>query len=111
MTQQNRTRTAVVAASGAATIVLETYGGTWTVTQVSIELATAPVGAQAALRLYRSGSAVGFLVTPLVATGDVASGDPPIVVAPEDTLQVEWTGCTPGDLTKALFVYDDGTGP
>lgn len=96
-----------MAADGTATIRFQPYSAQpWTVTQVSIELATAPVGATAALRLYRAGSAVGFLVTPLVPTGDVAAGDPPVVVAPEDVLAAEWAGCTPGTLAKALILYE-----
>jgi hypothetical protein len=105
---QTRTRTATVAADGTATILFQPYSATpWTVTQVSTELASAPVGATCALRLARAGDLPNsFLITPMVATGDVAGGDPPVDVAPEDILLVAWKGCTPGTLAKALVIYE-----
>jgi hypothetical protein len=103
----DRTRTATVAADGTARITIQPYGAQpWDMTQVSVELASAPIGATCALRKYPSGSAVGYLITPLVPTGDVAAGDPPVRLRPEDTMTVEWAGCTPGTLAKALLIYE-----
>ncbi len=105
----DRTRTATVAGDGTAIIRVQPYGALpWSIMQVSTELASAPIGATCAIRKYTSGSAVGFLVTPMVATGDVAAGDPPVQLLPEDTLTIEWAGCTPGSLAKALVTYDVG---
>lgn len=72
----------------------------WTVSQVSVEMGTAPVGAVCTLRKN------GAYVSPLIATGDVAGGDPPVTVSPSDRLTVEWQGCTPGDVGAVFIVYD-----
>ena len=74
----------------------------WTVSQVSVEMPTAPLGCACDLRKS------GRLVTPLVATGDVAGGDPPVVLQGADTLTVTWTGATPGDIGHVFVIYDDG---
>ena len=72
----------------------------WTVSQVSVEMRTAPVGATCELRKN------GAFVSPLIPTGDVAGGDPPVTVSPSDRLTVEWVGCTPGDVGGVFIVYD-----
>jgi len=106
----DRTRTATVAGDGTAIIRVQPYGALpWSIMQVSTELASAPIGATCALRKYPAGSSVGYLVTPMVATGDVAAGDPPIPLLPEDSMTVEWAGCTPGDLAKVIYLYEDGS--
>lgn len=104
MAQDTRSYTAAVAAGGTATATIRVQDGinTWTVNQVSIEMANAPVGATAELRYN------GRLVTPMIPTGDVADGSPPVILRPADTLTVEWAGCTPGDVGAALVFYDDG---
>jgi hypothetical protein len=67
---------------------------------VSIELAAAPSGATADLRLNDR------LVTLLIAPGDVAAGDPPVTLLPTDTLTVNWAGCTVGQTGKAMIFYE-----
>lgn len=75
----------------------------WTMQQVSVEMSTAPVGATCSLRKG------GVLVTPLIATGDAASGEPSIPLRPGEELTVEFKGCTPGDVGTIYALYDDGT--
>ena len=92
---------AVVDGSGEAEVSFDSGGIiNWRVTQVSIEMPTAPVGAACYLRKR------GKLVTPMIATGDVAAGDPPIFLKPGETMTVTWTGCTPGDVGTVLVIYD-----
>jgi hypothetical protein len=73
----------------------------WIVSQVSVEMPTGPVGSTCALRLN------GRMVTPLISTGDVASGEPYTTVYPTDQLTVEWDGCTPGDVGTVLMFYTE----
>lgn len=75
----------------------------WVVSQVSVEAETAPAEATA---VVRKGD---FLISPLVAHGDSADGDPPIVLRPGERLSVTWAGCNSGDQVRAIFIYDDGT--
>lgn len=92
-----------VGATGRATISLTPsgmYG--WTVDQVSVEMLTAPSGAECYLR--RNGS----MVSPIIPTASVVDGAPAVILNPGDVLTVEWSGCTPGDTAKATFMYDDG---
>lgn len=90
-------------AGGIATVTIKTNGyDTWTISQVSVEMATAPVGSTCALRQN------GYLVTPLIATGDAATGDPPITLLPSDVATVQWSGVTPGSIGKVFLIYDDG---
>lgn len=99
---QKRASSATVDASGNATVeIVPTSAYAWSVTQVSVELAAAPAGAQCSLRLN------GVFITALIATGDVASGDPPILIQPGDRLTVDWTGCTPGSVGTVLAIYDE----
>jgi hypothetical protein len=98
-----RTLTATVAADGTAVIRVRPDGSRpWSVTQVSVEMASAPSGATCAVRRN------DVLVTPVIAAGDAASGDPPVLLNPEDDLTVVWTSCTPGDIGRALIFYDVG---
>lgn len=87
-----------------ATIKTRTKLQTWSISQVSVELPTAPIGATCALRKN------GVLVTPMIPTADVAGGDPPVILRPGETLTVEWAGCTPGATGTVYCIYDDGTG-
>lgn len=101
------TYTATVEAGGTARVDLrtETRFQSWTVQQVSVEMSSAPVGATCVLRKG------GALITPLIATGDAASGDPPVPLRPGELLRVEWAGCTPGDIGTVYVLYDDGRDP
>ena len=97
-----RRGTATVKADGTATFEISpTTTLAWLVTQVSTELDAAPVGATCSLRQD------GFLVSAMIATGDAAGGDPPILVQPGQTLSVEWLGCTPGTIGSIFVVYDE----
>lgn len=97
-----RRESATVAANGTATVdISPTSNWAWSVTQVSIEIATAPVGATCVMRLD------GTFVTALIPTGDVAAGDPPVLVQPGQTLRVAWSGCTPGTVGTVLVFYDE----
>lgn len=94
--------TAIVTASGTALITIAPRNQlvTWRVTQVSAQQATAPIGA--VCTLAHNGGFVSYLV----ATGDVADGNPPLDVIPGDTLTVTWTGCTPGAVASATAFYE-----
>ncbi len=73
----------------------------WVVSQVSVEMSTAPIGSACELRFN------GRLVTPLISTGDVAAGEPYTTCYSTDLLTVEWSGCTPGDVGSALVYYTE----
>lgn len=96
--------TAVVAASGKATVTIKVQNGldTWTISQVSVEMPTAPVGSTCYIRKNT------YPVSPIIPTGDTAAGDPPVRLLPADLLTIEWAGCTPGDVGKVLVFFDDG---
>jgi len=97
----DRAFSSTVGANGIATITIKTGGyQTWRVTQVSVEMANAPIGTGCFLRKN------GSLITPLVATGDAASGEPPIDLLPSDTMTVQWSGATPGLSGSALVIYE-----
>jgi hypothetical protein len=96
---QDRTFVATVDAAGAATITVLTWGKPWLVSQVSTEMPTAPTGAVCALRKR------GNLITPMIAAGDAAGGDPPVTLYPGEPMTIEWTACTPGDQGKATVIY------
>lgn len=97
-------RTAQVSGTGAATIEFRVANGigTYMVQQVSTDMPTAPIGSQCWIRKN------GGPVTPMIPTGDVAGGDPPVRVLSTDVMTIEWTGCTPGDIGIATIFYDDG---
>ncbi len=103
MAGQSGTRglSTTVAADGTAVIRIRPGGlYPWNVTQVTAENKDAPAGATCSLRRN------GFLVTPLVPNGDAGAGDPPVPIDPQDDLTVEWAGCTPGQLVRALIFFD-----
>lgn len=89
-------------ASGALTLTLRVVGARpWTVSQVSVEMASGADLATGELRFN------GFLVAPFVPAGDAVGGDPPITMQPTgDELTVEWTGATANSVGQALFIYD-----
>lgn len=90
-----------IGAGGTGTITIQTGSRqTWIIQQVSIELAGAPSGSTADLRHN------GDLVTLMVAQGDAATGDPPVRILPSDALTVNWAGCTPNTIGRALVLYE-----
>jgi hypothetical protein len=98
---QNYSATVAANGTATATIVTGSRRRRWTVSQVSVEMSAAPIGATCALRLN------GVLVTPLVPTGDAAGGDPPVTLEGTDVLTVAWAGCTPGQVGSVLALYDE----
>jgi hypothetical protein len=100
--------TAIINAAGTATIRFKppTQRANYIVQQVSVEYATAPIGCTCDVRKNNS------LISPLIATGDAAAGDPPIPLSGgSDILTINFRGGTPGDTVNAFIVYDDGTTP
>ena len=95
------TYSARIGVGGDGTVSIRTNSQeTWTVAQISIELEGAPSGAIANLRKN------GYLVTPMIAAGDVAAGDPYVRLLPSDVLTVEWENCTLGQIGKVLAFYE-----
>lgn len=94
----------VVEASGGVTVTIRTRTRlqTWMLQQVSVEMPSAPLGATCELRKN------GFLITPLIATGDAADGDPYVQLRGSDVATVTFAGCTPGDVGQVFVIYDDG---
>lgn len=75
----------------------------WEVTQVAIEMDTAPAGATVNIRV------MGSLIAPSPSARRAsASGDPPIFLHGSETMTVEWAGCTSGDIGRVLAVYRRG---
>jgi hypothetical protein len=96
-----RTYSVVIGAGGTGTVTIRTGSReAWIISQVSIELASAPSGATADMRLN------GSLVTLMVAQGDAAGGDPPVTLLDTDTLTINWTGCTAGTVGKVIIFYE-----
>jgi hypothetical protein len=92
----------VVAANGLATVSIRAASPVpWIVSQISIEMGSAPVGALCTVRKN------GSIITPMIAASDVASGEPYILLNDTDTLTVEWSGCTPGQIGKATVLYSE----
>jgi hypothetical protein len=90
-----------IGAAGTGTINVRTNAAvSWVVAQVSIELPSAPSGATADIRKN------DYLVTPMIPSGDVAAGDPRILLRQTDTLSINWAGCTPNTIGKALVLYE-----
>jgi hypothetical protein len=50
----------------------------------------------------------GSIVSKMLAGGDGAGGDPPVMLRSGDTLTVTWTGLGSGAFCKATIFYDDG---
>lgn len=99
----DRVYTATVGAAGTATVTISTGSRTrfWSLQQISIELASAPVGATANIRKN------GVLISAMIPTGDAAGGDPPIPLNPQDSVTVNWAGCTPGTVGRVYVVFDE----
>lgn len=100
------TLSVTVGAGGTATATITTRTAlqTWTVSQVSVEMPGAPIGSTCDLRKE------GALITPLIATGDAATGDPPVILRSGERLTVNFAGCTVGTVGTVYVIYDDGTG-
>src|SRR6266576_764302 len=92
------TFTPVVVAGGTAKVTVKVTNGldTWTVSQISLELPSAPAGSTCYVRKN------GYPVSPAVPTGDTVAGDPPVILQPSDALTVEWAGCTVGTSGKVI---------
>jgi hypothetical protein len=98
--------TAVVNASGRAVVTFKppTTRSNYSVQQVSVEYATAPIGCTCDIRKN------GRLISPVIPTGDSAAGDPPVPLGGgSDILTVNFAGGTPGDIVNVYIIYDDGT--
>jgi hypothetical protein len=96
------TYSAKVSAGGAATVTVRPPSVRhWVVAQVSVEMPNAPSGATCSVRKN------GYLITPVIPTGDVAAGDPYVDLDPTDTLTIEWLSCTPDDIGKVLLFYQE----
>lgn len=96
------TTSAIVAADGTATVKIRPTGNIhWNITQVSIEMFTAPSGSSCVMRLNDA------FVTFLIATGDAAGGDPSILLRVGDELTIEWEDCTAGDQGRVFYLYDE----
>lgn len=94
----------LVAADGTLTITYQTRAsGRVRVPQVTNEM-TGAGSAKCTLRLNNR------LVTPLVAAGDAAAGDPPVWMSPGDQLSVVWSGAPVG-LTGSMSVFADDGNP
>lgn len=96
---KDQTFVATVAANGRATITVTPGFQPWLIEQVSIEMLTAPSGADCILRKR------GSYITRLIAAGDAAGGDPPITLYQGEPMTIEWTGCTPQDQGRATVIY------
>jgi len=96
---KDQTFVANVDAAGEATITITPGFKPWLISQVSIEMLTAPAGAVCMLRKR------GQLISPMIPAADVAAGDPPITLYQGEPLTVEWTGCTTGDQGQATVIY------
>lgn len=96
---------AITGADGIATISISpvTNLRRWTVTQVSVEMPGATGFVTCTMRKN------GQFITPLVASGDAAAGDPPILLNASDTLTITWAGAVPGAQARALVLYTEGT--
>lgn len=76
----------------------------WTVTQISIDMPTAPAGSQL------NAKKMGNLIAPAFsARRAVASGDPPVHLHGGETMTVEWEACTTGDIGRATVTYRKAT--
>lgn len=98
--------TAVISAAGTATVTFKppTFRANYIVSQVSVEYAAAPLGCTCVVRKN------GNLITPMIPTGDAASGDPPIPLnGGSDKLTVTFASGTPGGIANVFIIYDDGT--
>lgn len=105
MTVADQPFTAIISAAGTATVTFKppTSRNNYLVQQVSVEYAAAPIGCTCDIRKN------GRLITPMIPTGDAASGDPPIPLnGGSDKMTINFAGGTPGGLVNVFIIYDDG---
>ncbi len=97
----------VTNSAGVCTVLISTGARSrnWSVSQISVEMLTAPTGVGGAVCFIRKN---GALVTQVLATADAAAGDPPVQLNPNDVLTVVWERATPGNVGKVFAIYDDG---
>jgi hypothetical protein len=96
-----RTYSAKIGAGGTGTVTIKTGSReVWIISQVSVELPSAPSGSTCEMRLNDR------LVTLLIAAGDAATGDPPVTLLDTDTLVINWAGCTAGTVGQVLIFYE-----
>lgn len=93
---------ATVDANGDAVVEITPPGSyQWVIHQISVELATAPIGTRCILRYN------GVYVATAVATGDAIVEPPTLRLWPGDTATVAWSAATPGDVATVLVIYDE----
>lgn len=73
----------------------------WNVTQVTLEMQTAPAGCSAQLKYQGSLHAPAFS-----ARRSAIGGDPPMNLKGGERGSVLWTGATPGDIGRILVIYN-----
>jgi hypothetical protein len=94
-------------AAGAATVTVRPRSSSgMLVKQVATEVLTAAGGTVSGGGLCKI-KKNGWLVTPVVATGDAAGGDPPIYFGPTDVMTVEWTALGVAGLQCRATVFWD----
>lgn len=97
------TASGVAPASGVVVLPFRARGSmSAEVSQVTSETSPRSGGVSAVCSLRLNGA----LISPLVPTGDAASGDPTVWVRPGDEMTVEWTGLVPGTVAKMAVIYD-----
>lgn len=74
----------------------------WEVSQVSLEMLTAPVGALAEIR-----DAMGGLMAPSYSARRATAAGTQLL-NPGETVSVVWTGATPGDRGRAIAWFRKG---
>lgn len=96
------TKTVQIGANGIGVIKVKPDNmQTWSITQVSTLLDSAPINAVCVITVNG-----GDLVTRMIATGDTADQAPPVDLFSSDTMEITWTNCTPGTVAKATYYYE-----
>jgi hypothetical protein len=75
----------------------------WLVSQVTIQMDNAPLGAFA--QIFKGDR----LVTPMLST-DVAGAGSPVLLSGTETMRVVWSSVTAGLQGRVYVIYDDGRG-
>ena len=103
MASGRRAFTEVAGVSGTVTVSVRTRSDQeWTISQVSTRCSAAPIGARCDVAVN------GDHISKMLPAGDVASGDPPIIIGPSDTMTVTWQSLTAGAVCNVTVIYDDG---
>jgi hypothetical protein len=96
-------RTGTVAANGTLTIrVGPRRDQVWEISQISLEMPTAPAGATAEIR-----DVMGALMSPSYSARR-ASASGSQYLNPGETIAVTWQACTPGDVGRVWALYRKG---